>query len=109
VEINTYRLEGRIPAQSARAESVRTGSLSVDSDAAGDADALEAAKIGVRDVVFSGTPARTAVYAGERLPSGVRIAGPAIAEFAGTTVVVGPGQKAVADADGHILMSPAQK
>ena len=108
VEINTYRLEGRIPAQSARAESVRTGSLSAGPDAAGDADALEAAKIGVRDVVFSGTPARTAVYAGERLPSGVLIAGPAIAEFAGTTVVVGPGQKAVADADGHILMSPAE-
>jgi N-methylhydantoinase A len=107
VEINTYRLEGRIAAQSAQAEGVRTGSPAAEPE--GGTGALEAARIGVRDVVFSGTPARTAVYAGERLPSGVPVPGPAIAEFAGTTVVIGPGQKAVADDDGHILMSPAEK
>jgi len=62
----------------------------------------------IRDVVFSGTAARTAVYAGEMLPAGVTIPGPAIAEFPGTTVVVGPAQQAVPDGDGHIFLSPAE-
>lgn len=101
VEINTFRLEGRIPAFTARTEDAEREPLA----RGGRPDATP---IGVRDVVFSGKPVPTSVYMGEELPSGVTVPGPAIAEFAGTTVVIGPGQKAVADNDGHLVISPAE-
>ena len=101
IEINTFRLEGRIPAQSARTESADRSLIT--------AGGLEAARLGTRDVVFSGSPVPTAVYLGEKLPPGAAVPGPAIAEFTGTTVVIGPGQEGVAAADGHIVISRAKK
>ncbi len=100
VEINTFRLEGRIPALTAKTEGAEREPLAK--------GGLDATPIGVRDVVFSGQPVPTSVYLGEELPSGVTVPGPAIAEFAGTTVVIGPDQKAVADGDGHLVISPAE-
>ncbi len=100
VEINTFRLEGRIPALTAKTEGAEREPLAK--------GGLDATPIGVRDVVFSGKPVPTSVYLGEELPSGVTVPGPAIAEFAGTTVVIGPDQKAVADGDGHLVISPAE-
>jgi N-methylhydantoinase A len=101
VEINTFRVEGRIPAQSPEATSAGRTTRAESTDAP--------IPIGSRSVVFAGTPLTTTVYAGDRLPAGVPIAGPAIAEFPGTTVVIGPDQKAVADQDGHIVITPAGK
>ncbi|WP_432826477.1 hydantoinase/oxoprolinase family protein [Dactylosporangium sp. CA-092794] len=101
VEINTFRLEGRIPARSTGVTGAGRTTVAEHTDVP--------APIGSRSVVFSGTPLSTTVYAGERLPAGVAIAGPAIAEFPGTTVVIGPDQKAVADRDGHIVITPAGK
>ncbi|MFI5958986.1 hydantoinase/oxoprolinase family protein [Cryptosporangium sp. NPDC051539] len=101
IEINTFRLEGRISTQSTDATSGTRGARDERTDTP--------TPIGSRSVVFSGTPLTTTVYAGDRLPAGVPIAGPAIAEFPGTTVVIGPDQKAVADDDGHIVITPAGK
>ncbi|WP_432838501.1 hydantoinase/oxoprolinase family protein [Dactylosporangium sp. CA-092794] len=101
IEINTFRLEGRIPSQLADATNAGRTTLAATADVP--------APIGSRRVVFAGTPLTTTVYAGDRLPAGIPIAGPAIAEFPGTTVVIGPDQKAVADKDGHIVITPAGK
>src|SRR5207247_9690456 len=46
----------------------------------------------------------TAVFWGERLEAGNRIAGPAIVQVPDTTIVVHPGQAARLDPYGHVLI-----
>jgi N-methylhydantoinase A len=46
----------------------------------------------------------TKIYRGELVPSGVRIDGPAILEFFGTTVVIGPGQYGINDDAGNVVI-----
>jgi N-methylhydantoinase A/oxoprolinase/acetone carboxylase beta subunit len=60
---------------------------------------LEDAVRATRPVVFpgGGVPVRTPVYGRARLPTGVRIPGPAIVEQADTTTVIAPGETAQLD------------
>lgn len=95
IEINTYRVEGRIPTPAPVTDAPRVG---------GHHSSLAGALLGRRDVDFGGTVMATAVYRGEDLPAGTRLMGPAILEFPGTTVVIGPGQAASVDAEGNVLI-----
>ena len=93
IEINTFRVEGRIAAakpveQSARARRTDAGSE---------------LRLGSREVMFDKMIV-TQIYRGELLPPGEKIPGPAIFEFFGTTIVVGPNQDAVADEDGNVVI-----
>lgn len=94
IEINTFRLGGRIPSPAPKG-----GGL-----AAAREGALAAAALGSRQVRFGAGPMDTAVYRGELVPAGAEIAGPAILEFPGTTVVIGPKQQASADTEGNIVI-----
>lgn len=94
IEINTFRIEGRIPS----AQSVPEGSSGTRPSENG------ALRLGSRKVMFSDTMVDTEIYRGELLPAGQSIAGPAIFEFFGTTVVVGPGQSALADESGNVII-----
>jgi N-methylhydantoinase A len=95
IEINTYRVEGRIPPPSLVEGSRQAGEAS---------GSLADARLGEREVDFGGTPATTAVYRGEAVPAGSQLDGPAILEFPGTTVVVGPDQQAAVDAEGNVVI-----
>lgn len=95
VEINTFRLEGRIPSPLGWQ---RQGAPE------GKPEDLPAVLLATREVIFGARAMSTVVYAGDKLPTGVPIAGPAILEFPGTTVVVGPNDIATADADGHLFI-----
>jgi N-methylhydantoinase A/oxoprolinase/acetone carboxylase beta subunit len=46
----------------------------------------------------------TAVYDGVALPSEAVLIGPAIIEFPNTVVAVRPGQRAIADSDGSLVI-----
>jgi len=92
VEINTFRVEGRIPAPLGRATD--------DALESGDAGVVERTLLGVRPVRFDGETHATSVYRGEGL-AGV-VDGPAIFELPGTTVVVGPRQTAHVEPSGAI-------
>jgi N-methylhydantoinase A/oxoprolinase/acetone carboxylase beta subunit len=59
-------------------------------------------------VVFGAGLADTAVYRGEDVPAGAKLDGPAILEFPGTTVVVGPGQHATLDGEGNVVVRDEQ-
>jgi N-methylhydantoinase A len=59
--------------------------------------------LGSRNVMFD-RMIETQIYRGELLPPGETIAGPAIFEFFGTTIVVGPNQNAIADEDGNVIV-----
>ena len=52
---------------------------------------------------------RTAIHRGELVPAGTKLAGPAILEFFGTTVVVGPRQHAVVDEHGNVIIRSMQE
>ncbi|MGE3772939.1 MAG: hydantoinase/oxoprolinase family protein [Gammaproteobacteria bacterium] len=52
-------------------------------------------------------PVMTEIYDGERLAAGEHLQGPAIVEFATTTVVVSPGDRLVVQEDGSSLLSIA--
>jgi N-methylhydantoinase A len=94
IEINTFRVEGRIPSpMSDKSSHARTAP-----------GQLAEARIGQREVAFDGKPQLTQVYRGEALPSGAAVEGPAILEYFGTTAVVAPGQRATADADGNVVI-----
>jgi N-methylhydantoinase A len=95
VEINTFRLEGRIPSPAPAAEGT---------DAAHAGGSLEDASLGTRDVRFASEVVSTQVYRGEAVPPGSNLTGPAILEFPGTTVVVGPNQDADVDQEGNITI-----
>jgi N-methylhydantoinase A len=94
IEINTFRLEGRIPSPAPKG-----GGLAAARDGT-----LDAAALGTRRVRFGGGAVETAVYRGELVPAGADLPGPAILEFPGTTVVIGPNQQGAADAEGNIVI-----
>jgi N-methylhydantoinase A len=98
IEINTYRVEGRIA----------TPAPVTEARAAGGETRLEAALLGRRGVAFGGEIVETAVYRGEDVPAGAKLDGPAILEFPGTTVVIGPGQHASLDGEGNVIVRDQQ-
>jgi N-methylhydantoinase A len=65
---------------------------------------LDGARRAERTVHFGGEALRAPLYARERLPGGVPIAGPAIVEEMGATTVVPPGWKATVGTWGEILL-----
>lgn len=94
IEINTFRVEGRIPSPlSDQSSHSRTAP-----------GQLDEARIGEREVAFAGILQLTPVYQGEALPAGAAVEGPALLEYFGTTAVVAPGQRATADADGNVVI-----
>jgi N-methylhydantoinase A len=93
IEINTFRVEGRIPSQHAPSGSNREAGAT-----------LQKALLGSRDVMFEQEMISTAIYRGEAVPAGVPIEGPAILEFFGTTVVIGPNQSALGDEGGNVII-----
>src|SRR5262249_15048026 len=95
IEINTFRLEGRIPSPAPSGEGAR---------AAGQSGSLEDASLGSRQVMFGGQEVATAVYRGEEVPAGAELHGPAILEMPGTTVVIGPNQDGQVDPEGNIVI-----
>jgi N-methylhydantoinase A len=95
IEINTYRVEGRIPTPAPVTAAPQVGEHH---------GSLEGTLLGRRDVDFGGQVVTTSVYRGEDLPAGARLPGPAILEFPGTTVVVGPEQSAVMDGEGNVII-----
>jgi N-methylhydantoinase A len=95
IEINTFRLEGRIPSPAPSGEGAR---------AAGQSGPLADASLGSRQVMFGGREVATAVYRGEAVPAGAELPGPAILEFPGTTVVIGPNQDGQVDPEGNIVI-----
>ncbi|ROO85006.1 N-methylhydantoinase A [Actinocorallia herbida] len=93
VEIHTLRVEGRV-----KITDVREGQY----PGAADPDA---ALIGERAVHFPETGrVATRVYRGEGLGSGAALRGPAILEFAGTTVVLGPDQTLAVDHHSNLVI-----
>lgn len=94
IEINTFRVEGRIPSPIVAAN---RAPLAANGGA-------PSSLLGRRDVVFGGKTVSTVIHRGELVLAGAAIPGPAILEFFGTTVVVGPNQGAVADADGNVII-----
>jgi N-methylhydantoinase A len=97
IEIDTFRVEGRIPSP-----------LSDQSSHARSAPGhLADAQLGEREVAFDGEPQLAQVYRGEALPPGAAVEGPAILEYFGTTAVVARGQRATADADGNVVIDCA--
>ena len=99
LETGTFRLEGRAPSP-ARSGGGRSRMPAV---------TLSGARTGRRSAVFGGGRSDVDVYDGELLPGGAVIAGPAIVDCPGTTVVIGPGQRAEADADGNIAITTGQE
>ncbi len=72
-------------------------------DPTGRAATLDAAKTGMRNVMFS-DHVETPVYDRERLPLDAQITGPAILEQMDTTIVVEPGDHVTQDADGNLII-----
>lgn len=94
IEINTFRVEARVASlQSVPRASAATASIEG-----------FPVRLGSRHVMFSEGMFDTEIYRGELLPAGQTFAGPAVFEFFGTTVVVGPGQDAVADESGNVII-----
>ncbi|MFF5259848.1 hydantoinase/oxoprolinase family protein [Actinomadura viridis] len=93
VEIHTLRVEGRVSVTDVR-EGRYPG-----------ADDADAALIGERPVHFPETGrVPTRVYRGEGLGAGAGLRGPAILEFAGTTVVIGPSQSLTVDRHSNLVI-----
>lgn len=92
IEIGTFRVEGRLPSPAPRAVH------RVATEAAGDALA------GRREVVLDGVATLVDVYRAPTLAAGSHIAGPAIIDSPGTTIVVGVGQGADVDEDGNVVL-----
>jgi N-methylhydantoinase A len=64
-----------------------------------------AAPVRHREAHFDGNQLRCPVFAWDELGVDQSVPGPAFVESAGTTVVVYPGQRARADADGHLRLT----
>ncbi len=77
--------------------------LSLLIDPEGRKDTLEDALTGSRQVWFDGL-VETPIYWRDHLPLSAEIHGPAIVEQMDTTIVIDPGDKAVQDADGNIII-----
>ncbi len=75
----------------------------IDADAR--ATTLAEAETGRRPVFFDGAWQETPVYWRDRLPADYRIVGPAIVEQMDTTVLIPPGDRAEAAADGGMLIT----
>ncbi|MBU0584319.1 MAG: hydantoinase/oxoprolinase family protein [Alphaproteobacteria bacterium] len=73
-------------------------------DPAGRAATLDGALRETRPVWFDGTWQDTPVYLREKLPLDAIVAGPAILEQMDATTVLEPGDRAVSDADGNIIV-----
>jgi N-methylhydantoinase A len=69
--------------------------------------AAKVALKGHRKAIFAATgkPTKTPIYDGEKLGTGVKIAGPAIIEEITTTIVIEPGWSAVLDATGSYVIT----
>ena len=70
-----------------------------------DAKTLAAAQTGTRAVWFNGDWQETCILAREALPLDAAITGPAILEQMDTMVLIEPGDRAVLDSDGNILIT----
>ncbi|MEV7284813.1 hydantoinase/oxoprolinase family protein [Streptomyces sp. NPDC093252] len=93
VEIHTLRVEGRVGVTDVS-----------EGDYPGTQD-TGAARLGERDVHFPGTGrVSTGVHRGEDLGPGAALRGPAILEFAGTTVVIGPSQSLTVDRHSNLVI-----
>jgi len=77
--------------------------LNLQEEAFGEEDPIEA-KTGERTVYFETDPVTIPVFNGSLLTPGNLIAGPAIIEEWGTTIVVYPGQEALIDADRNCVI-----
>jgi N-methylhydantoinase A len=73
-------------------------------DPAGRATSLEAARRETRPVWYDGKWHDTPIYDRERLPLDATLDGPAILEQMDATTVIEPGDRAVSDADGNIII-----
>ncbi|MCX8997961.1 hydantoinase/oxoprolinase family protein [Rhizobiaceae bacterium BDR2-2] len=78
--------------------------LSILIDPAGRKATLAEAQTGTRRVWF-GKPVETPVYWRDHLPADAVIEGPAIVEQMDTTIVIEPGDRAVQDRDGNIIIT----
>ncbi len=74
-------------------------------DADGRAETLAAAQTGIRPVWFNGNWQETRIFAREALPLNAQIKGPAVLEQMDTMVLIEPGDQAVSDRDGNILIT----
>jgi N-methylhydantoinase A len=66
---------------------------------------LAEALTGRRPVVFDGAWLDTPIYWRDHLPSAFTLTGPALIEQMDTTILVGPGDRAVPDADGNLILT----
>jgi N-methylhydantoinase A len=93
IEVSTFRVEATAPVPRPRLEALPAGTT---------ADA----RVGTRAVYGRDGGAReVAVYRGERLGAGSRVAGPAIVEHPGTTIVLEAGQCAEVDQYGNTVIT----
>ena len=94
LELNTLRVEGRVSVEALTPAPPL---------AAGD---LDAARLGSRVVTFAEAGSvLVSVYRGEAVGPGVQLIGPAVLEFEGTTIVVGPGQELSVDDNANIVIN----
>ena len=68
------------------------------------ASTLEAAQVGKRDVRISGEWHTTPIYSRHAIPSGVVVSGPAVLNQMDTTILLGSGDRATADAFGNLIV-----
>jgi N-methylhydantoinase A len=95
VEMLTFRLLGELPI--ARPDFPRQAMAGPEPDAR--------ARRGTRPVYFDAGFQETAVFDGEALRTGNRVAGPAVLESPTSTLVVHPGQQATVDAYGNVILT----
>ena len=74
-------------------------------DACGRVESLEMAQNGARPVWFNGDWQNTKIFNREALPLSAKIKGPAILEQMDTMVLIEPGDEAISDKNGNILIS----
>ena len=74
-------------------------------DASGRVESLEMAQNGARPVWFNGDWQNTKIFNREALPLSAKIKGPAILEQMDTMVLIEPGDEAISDKNGNILIS----
>ena len=74
-------------------------------DASGRVESLEMAQNGARPVWFNGDWQNTKIFNREALPLSATIKGPAILEQMDTMVLIEPGDEAISDKNGNILIS----
>ena len=74
-------------------------------DASGRVESLEMAQNGARSVWFNGDWQNTKIFNREALPLSAKIKGPAILEQMDTMVLIEPGDEAISDKNGNILIS----